>query len=243
MKAMILAAGLGTRLRPLTDTKPKALLRVGSYTLLEFAVKKLKKHGFNQIIINVHHLSNMIIDYLVEHDNFGCEIAISDESDKLLDTGGAIKKASWFFDDGAPFIVYNADIVSNIDLTDLYKYHLSTGNIATLAVRRRETTRYLLFNDMMQLTEWLNATTGLRKIVQLTSTPPQPFAFSGIHVIEPDIFQLLDDKDVFSIIDSYLRIAKKRSVGGYVDESTCFADAGKLDSLAEAGRIAWEIIL
>lgn len=241
MKAMILAAGLGTRLKPLTNTIPKALLQVGPYTLLEFAILKLRAAGFDEIIINVHHLAASIREYLDKNNNFGCRIKLSDETAKLLDTGGAIKKASWFFDDDKPFMVYNADIVGDIDLDKMYKFHLSTANVATMAVRIRETTRYLLFNDYMQLTEWLNTATGARKIAQLTNKPPQPYAFSGIHVIDPKIFKMLPDQEVFSIIDTYLEIAKKQPVGGYLDESTLFADAGKPQSLAEAGDIASSI--
>lgn len=243
MKALILAAGLGTRLKPFTNSIPKALLQIGKYTLLEFAIRKLKKHGFTQIIINVHHFPDQIIEYLKEHDNFGCSISISDERDKLLDTGGGIKKAAHFFDDGHPFLVYNADIVGSIDLTYLYNFHLKSGNIATLVVRRRETSRYLLFNELMQLTEWQNREKGLRKIVKISEKPPQPFAFSGIHVINPELLALLPDTEVFSIIDAYLEIGKSHAIGGFIDESELFADAGKPSSLATAEQIASKIIL
>lgn len=243
MKAMILAAGLGTRLKPLTDTRPKALLQAGPYTLLEFAIKKLKLHGFDELIINVHHFADTITDYLKEHQNFGCHIEISDESKQLLDTGGGIRKAAHFFNDGKPFLVYNADIVCNTDLTRLYGFHLESLNLATLVVRRRETTRYLLFDEWMQLTEWQNTAKGLRKIVRLTESPPRPFAFSGIHVINPDIFPLLPDQDVFSIVDAYLEIGKTHRIGGYVDENPLFADAGKPESLAQAAEIASKITL
>lgn len=238
---MILAAGLGTRLKPLTNTLPKALLQVGPYTLLEFAILKLKASGFDEIIINVHHLASLIKEYLVKNNYFGCRIEISEETEKLLDTGGAIKKASWFFNDNKPFLVYNADIVGDIDLVKMYEFHLSTANLATVAIRRRETTRYLLFNEYMQLTEWFNTATGARKVAQLSNKPPQPYAFSGIHVIEPKIFKMLPDLEVFSIIDTYLEIAKNYPIGGYLDESTLFADAGKPQSLAEAGTIASSI--
>lgn len=239
---MILAAGLGTRLRPLTDNTPKALLKAGRYTLLEFAIRKLMKHGFNDIIINLHHLPDSIANYLAEND-FGCNIQFSYELDELLDTGGGIKHASAFFDNGKPFLVYNCDIISDIDLTRLYNFHVESGNLATLVVRRRETSRYLLFDEFMQLTEWQNREKGLRKIVRLTSKPPQPFAFSGIHVINPEIFSLLPNQRVFSIIDAYLEIGKNHRIGAYIDESPLFADAGKPDSLIEAGRISDMIIL
>ncbi len=240
---MILAAGLGTRLKPLTDHTPKVLLRAGQYTLLEFAIKKLQKYGFNDLIINIHHCGRMVIDYLQEHNNFGSNVTISDETDRLLDTGGAIRKVEHFFNDDKPFIVYNADIISNIDLSSLYEYHLQTGGLATLVVRRRETSRYLMFDELMQLTEWQNKAKGLSKIVRITEKPPIAFAFSGIHVISPEIFNMLPHAEVFSIIDAYLEIAKVHRIVGFVDESSLFADAGKPDSLAEAGRIASEILL
>ncbi len=243
MKAMILAAGLGTRLKPLTDSIPKALIQIGQYTLLEFSIRKLKKHGFTQIIINVHHFPDQIIEYLKKHDNFGCSVSISDERDKLLDTGGGIRKAAHFFDDGYPFLVYNVDIVGTIDLTDLYNFHLQSGNIATLVVRRRKTSRYLLFNDLMQLTEWQNREKGLCKVVKITEKPPKPFAFSGIHIISPELLKLLPDTEVFSIIDAYLEIGKSHTIGGFVDESELFADAGKPSSLVIAGQVATNIIL
>lgn len=237
MKALILAAGLGTRLKPLTDVTPKALLNIGGFTLLEFAIKKVAFHGFTDIIINVHHLSRQIIEYLDANKNFGYNITISDESKKLLDTGGAIKKAQQFLRGEKPFLVYNADIVSNIDLTSLLKYHQKYGGIATLAVRRRETSRYLLFDELMQLTEWQNKEKGLRKIIRLTQKPPQPFAFSGIHIVEQSIFDLLPNQQVFSIIDAYLEIGKEHIVRGFLDESSVFIDAGKPEKLKEAALI------
>ncbi len=238
MKALILAAGLGTRLRPLTDSLPKALLRAGEFTLLEFAIKKLLHHGFDDIVVNVHHLPHLIESYLKENQNFGCSITISDESDKLLDTGGAIKKAAKLLNTDKPFLVYNADIISNLNLTSLFKSHLEYGGLATLVVRRRETTRYLLFDEYMQLTEWQNKEKGLRKIIRLTQKPPRPFAFSGIHVIEPQIFKFLPKQEVFSIIDAYIEIGSKHIIRGFVDESSVFIDAGKPESLKKAALIA-----
>ncbi|HLN53740.1 MAG TPA: nucleotidyltransferase family protein [Lentimicrobium sp.] len=237
MKALILAAGLGTRLKPLTNSTPKALLKAGQFTLLEFAIKKVAFHGFTDITVNVHHFAEQILEYLSENRNFGFKINISDESDKLLDTGGALKKARPFLEGTEPFLVYNADIISSINLTLLFEYHLRYSWIATLAVRRRETTRYLLFDELMQLTEWQNKEKGLRKIIKLTEKPPQPFAFSGIHIIDPAIFSLLPDQQVFSIIDAYLEIAKKQPIRGFVDESPVFIDAGKPQNLKEAAHI------
>jgi NDP-sugar pyrophosphorylase family protein len=242
MKAMILAAGLGTRLKPLTDQMPKALLQTGPYTLLQFAILKLKNAGFSDLIINVHHHADAIIEYLNENKNFDCNISISDERDQLLDTGGGIKKASWFFNDGQPFLVYNVDIVTDLNLQQLYQHHIECLNLATLVVRRRKTSRYLLFDEFMQLKAWENIATGEKRIVQMTREPLNPLAFSGIHVISPKLFDLMEKQDRFSIIDTYLRIAAKHPVGGYFDESPLWADAGKPDSLAEAGEIAGKII-
>jgi len=243
MKAMILAAGLGTRLKPLTDHTPKALLQAGPYTLLEFAVLKLVGAGFSDLIVNVHHHADKVIKYLADHKNFGCNISISDERDQLLDTGGGIRKASWFFSDGSPFLVYNVDIVTDLDLAALYRFHTGSMNLATLVVRRRKTSRYLLFDEFMKLKAWENVSTGEKRIVQMTSEPLNPYAFSGIHVISPEIFGLMEAQDRFSIIDTYLRVAATHPVGGYPDESLLWADAGKPDSLAEAGKIAAEIRL
>jgi NDP-sugar pyrophosphorylase family protein len=241
MKAMILAAGLGTRLKPLTDQMPKALLQTGPYTLLQFAILKLKNAGFSDLIINVHHHADAIIEYLNKNKNFDCNISISDERDQLLDTGGGIKKASWFFNDGQPFLVYNVDIVTDLNLQQLYQHHIECLNLATLVVRRRKTSRYLLFDEFMQLKAWENIATGEKRIVQMTREPLNPLAFSGIHVISPKLFDLMEKQDRFSIIDTYLRIAAKHPVGGYFDESPLWADAGKPDSLAEAGEIAGKI--
>jgi NDP-sugar pyrophosphorylase family protein len=238
MKAMILAAGLGSRLKPLTDHCPKALLQAGPYTLLEFAIRKLKAAGFDELIINVHHHAPMIISYLERNLNFGCEISISDESDQLLDTGGGIQKASWFFSDGQPFLVYNADIIGDLDLSALYACHLKQQSLATLVVRKRVTNRYLLFGTNSQLCGWENLQTGERRIARASSDPLMQLAFSGIHVINPKIFPLIQTKGRFSIIDTYLALAGSNLITGYLDESQLWADAGKPESLNQAGEIA-----
>lgn len=241
---MILAAGLGTRLKPLTDSIPKALLQAGPYTLLEFAILKLREAGFNDIIINVHHLADQVMQYLDDNANFHSNITISDEREKLLDTGGGILKASSFFDDGNPFMVYNADIISNIDLKDVYRFHKQSRNLATLVVRSRKSSRYLLFNDNLQLTEWSYPGKGLSKIVRMAEKPATPYAFSGIHVLEPQIFEHLKHlglPDAFSITDAYLELGRSYAIGAYPDKSTLYIDAGKPDSLPEAAIIASKI--
>lgn len=240
MKAMILAAGLGTRLKPLTDSCPKVLLQAGPYTLLEFAIRKLKSAGFDELIINVHHFAPMVVDYLQKNGNFGCQITISNESEALLDTGGALAKAAWFFNDNQPFLVYNADIVGNMDLREFYRAHLAGKSLATLSVRSRKTSRYLLFNADMRLCGWENiATAEKRMAIPIAET--QPFAFSGIHAISPQLLPLLDTGR-FSIIDTYLKLAAEHHIVGWEDRSTLWADAGKPESLGLAGEIAEEMV-
>ena len=160
MKAMIFAAGMGTRLKPLTDTMPKALVPINGKPMLEHIILKLKNSGFTQIVINIHHLGQQIIDFLAENNNFGIDIIISDERDYLMDTGGGIKKAKSFFTGKEPFLIHNVDIISNVDLKKLYEKHLETNPLATLLVSKRETSRYLLFNKENKLCGWRNLETG-----------------------------------------------------------------------------------
>lgn len=160
MKAMVFAAGMGTRLRPLTDSMPKALVPVAGKPLLQHTIEKLKASGFNEIIINVHHFADRVIDFVRANDDFGIRIEFSDESEKLLDTGGGIKLASWFFDDGQPFLIHNVDILSNIDLTKLVKHYRDSNSVATLVCSERETSRYLLFDGSNRLQAWVNEKTG-----------------------------------------------------------------------------------
>ena len=170
MKALIFAAGLGTRLKPLTDTMPKALVPIDGKPLLEHVILKLKAAGFNQIIVNVHHFPDQIIDFLKSKNNFDLRIEVSDERDKLLDTGGGVKKAKWFFDDGKPFLVHNVDILSNIDLQSLYQQHLETSPLATLVVSEHDTFRYFLFDKEARLKGWINEKTGEVRPENLTNT-------------------------------------------------------------------------
>jgi len=239
MKAMIFAAGLGTRLRPITDTKPKALVAVGGMTLLEIAIKRLKSIGCQDIIINIHHFGQQIVDYIQQNDHFEIKIQFSDESEKLLDTGGGLKKAAWFFDD-APFFVYNADILSDIDLKAMYDNHLKNNPLATLAVKTRKSSRQLLFDDQESLCGWENVVSGEKKIARAVS-PLHPLAFSGIHVIHPAIFEFFPDDAVFSIIDLYLEIAKNKEIRGFRHEQSFLHDVGKLDSLEKAAEYVQQL--
>jgi len=237
MKALIFAAGLGTRLKPLTDTMPKALVPINGKPLLELVLQKLIASGFDEIIINVHHFADQIIDFVKQNNSFGVRIEISDERDALLETGGGIKKTSWFFDDGEPFLVHNVDILSNIDLKELYDYHLSHNGIATVVVSNRDTARYLLFDSNLRLNGWTNIKTGeVRSPLEMLDVSScQRLAFSGIHVISPKVFDLMSSwNGKFSVIDFYLDIAAKETIKGFVPENLKMIDVGKIDSLHDA---------
>lgn len=237
MRAMILAAGLGTRLKPLTDSTPKALVKIKGHTLIELQIKKLKAEGFDQIIINVHHFGDKIKEFLRVNNFFDCSIEISDESEKLLDTGGGLKKAVYFFSDGKPFLVYNVDILSNINLKKLFNYHLSSSSIATLAVQNRTSSRKFLFNKDNALCGWKNENTGEQIIARETHTQPLPFSFSGIQIVDPKIFRYSPDKDVFSLVELYLAAAKTEKIIGYEQNKDEWIDLGKIENLNEAEKI------
>jgi NDP-sugar pyrophosphorylase family protein len=238
MKAMIFAAGLGTRLKPLTDTLPKALVPIAGKPLLEHVILKLKAAGFNEIIVNVHHFPDQIIDFLQSKDNFGIRIEVSDERDELLDTGGGIRKASWFFDDGKPFLVHNVDILSNLDLKALYLQHLQIDSLATLAVSRRDTFRYLLFGESLRLNGWINERTGETKPAGFTHGESHvKLAFAGIQVLSPAVFDLMKPlQPKFSIMDFYLSNAPTKIISGFIPNDFNMLDVGKLNVLDEAER-------
>ena len=229
MRAMILAAGLGTRLQPLTDNLPKALVKIRDKTLLQIAINNLVRNGFDKIIINVHHFAEQVINFIGQN-NFGADISFSDERDKLLDTGGGLKKASYFFNDGKPFLLYNVDVISNLDLKTLYQANIKSNSIATLAVRKRESSRYLLFNSENILCGWKNTKTG-ELISSCNIDLLDEFAFSGIHIIDPKIFSLMPDDDVFSMIDLYLNIMRENKIIAHIDNDSFWLDVGKTESL------------
>ena len=232
---MIFAAGLGTRLKPLTEKIPKALVRVGDKTLLERVINKLKGAGTDKIVVNVHHFSNQIIDYLRRNDNFGVEILISDESDKLLDTGGGIKKASSLLSKTSPVLIHNVDILSNVNLKSFYESNLN--NDATLLVSKRKTKRYLLFDSDMRLVGWTNIETGEVKspYTDLQPSKYKKYAFSGIHLFSPKLFGYMNDfPDKFGIIDFYLDICAKANIKGYLKEDLKLMDVGKMEALSQA---------
>jgi NDP-sugar pyrophosphorylase family protein len=238
MKAMIFAAGLGTRLKPLTDNLPKALIPIAGKPLLEHIILKLKAAGYDEIIVNIHHFADKIIDFLKVNNNFGIRIEVSDERDLLLDTGGGIKKAAWFFDDGKPFLVHNVDILSNVDLSALHHQHLRTNSLATLVVSKRTTFRYLLFDDDLRLKGWVNEKTGETKPAQLNKLECyNKLAFSGIQILSPKIFDLMNEYEPkFPIMDFYLSNADNQTICGFIPENFSMIDVGKLDVLENAER-------
>ena len=238
-QAMIFAAGLGTRLKPLTDTMPKALVRIGGEPLIKHVVLRLKEAGFQRIVVNVHHFAQQIIDYLEENEHFGLDIRISDETEQLLETGGGIKKARDLFDPHSPVLIHNVDILSNVDLTAFYDHACSSGAEATLLVSERQTKRYLLFDDEYRLVGWTNKETGEVKSphnwVKDELQSLQMLAFSGIHVFSPALFPMMDQwPDRFPIIDVYLNACATHPLSGYVADNLRMIDVGKLDSLQQA---------
>jgi NDP-sugar pyrophosphorylase family protein len=231
MKAMIFAAGLGTRLNDETSNKPKALVDVAGKTLLQRAIEKLIKEGVSEIVVNVHHFSELVISFLNANE-FGIPIHISDETEKLLDTGGGLKKAARFFTGTEPILIYNVDIISNLNLQLLLKDHLKSGALVTLAVRKRETQRYFKFDDTKQLVGWINKKTGESKISRTKEfESATEMAYSGIHIIQPEIFTLMPASDRFSITDFYLELAKSKTIKGYFDDSDLWMDVGKPEQL------------
>lgn len=230
MKAMILAAGLGTRLRPYTDNIPKALIKIGDIPLLEFAIKKLSRYGFNDIIVNIHHYPEMIINFLEKNKNFGINISISDERDMLLDTGGALKKAASFFSEDEPFLLYNCDIVTDLNLLSLYNYHIQHNPLCTLAVSERDTSRYFIFDNNNALCGWWNKTTGEKKSVRWSDSEFKAMAFSGIQIISPKALKFFPDKKVFSVVEFYLLLAQNHKIEGFDHTGTKWNDVGKSDT-------------
>jgi len=237
MKAMIFAAGLGSRLKPMTDDMPKALVPLCGRPMLEHVILRLKDAGFDRIVINIHHYGQQIIDFLEDNQNFGIQIQISDERDYLMDTGGGVKKAMNLLKGKEPFLIHNVDIVSDIDLAAFYRQHLDSSAIATLLVSERSTSRYLLFNDENRLCGWRNRDTGEVKSHYPNFDPSryQSLAFSGVHVISPEIFEWMEEwTGKFSIIDFYLSICAHTDIRAHHAEKLALFDVGKSGSIKEA---------
>ena len=272
MRAMIFAAGLGTRLKPLTDTLPKALVPLAGKTLLQWQIERLKAAGITDIVVNVHHFPDMIINYLRDNDNFGCRIAVSDERDMLLETGGGLRKAKELLTSSpnsliasSPILICNVDILSNIDLPTLLQAY-NPEEMGVVVVSPRDTQRYLLFDETNRLCGWTNIATGEVRPASLVSSlnilPPtgeadlqakptyqlqrsdlSPLAFSGMQVLNPRIFDVMDKVvaekgDKFSLIDLYLSIAEKEILRAFIPENYRMMDVGKIAQLSEAESFA-----
>jgi len=246
MKAMVLAAGLGTRLRPLTNDRPKALVEVAGRTLLEITLSHLRESGIQDVIVNVHHYADMMVDYLKSANSFGMHIEISRE-EILLDTGGGLKKAAWFLSGNSggadtPFVLHNVDVISTIDLPRMVQFHMENKALATLAVQERATSRYLLFDEQLQLC-------GRRTVSEQTEMVRSPqrtseFAFTGIHIISSRIFPLLTEVGVFSIVPAYLRLAGQREkIMAFPANEYYWRDLGKPENIKQAEKDIQEKIV
>jgi mannose-1-phosphate guanylyltransferase len=240
MKAMVLAAGLGTRLRPITENRPKALVEIAGRTLLEITLSRLYAFGIREVIINVHHYADMILEYLKTNDYFGMRIEISRE-EVLLDTGGGLKKAAYFFLEHSsgfeePFILHNVDVISTIDLRRMVQFHTENQALATLALQDRETARYLLFDEQLQLCGRQSGRDQKAELVR-SSQQAQALAFSGIHVISPRLFAMMNEEGVFSIITSYLRLAAQgEKILAFRADEYYWRDLGTPENVAQAAR-------
>jgi len=250
MKAMVLAAGLGTRLRPLTDHRPKALVEINGRTLLEIALSRLRAAGVREVIVNAHHFADMIVDYLKQNQNFGMRIEVSREG-LLLDTGGGLKKAAWFFqktspgkddrENGEPFILHNVDVVSNVDLGRMAEFHAAQRALATLMVQKRRTSRYLLFDEPGRLCGRRFDTDAGDKLVRPAQNP-QALAFNGIHIISPRLLRLMTEEGIFSIITTYLRLAAQgETIAAYRADESYWRDLGTVENLRQAAQELSEV--
>jgi NDP-sugar pyrophosphorylase family protein len=240
MKAMILAAGLGTRLRPLTNDRPKALVEVGGRTLLEITLTRLRDFGIREVIINVHHFAQMVVEYLKANQNFRMRIEVSHE-ETLLDTGGGLKKAGWFFLENSgggdePFLLHNVDVISTIDFIRMVRFHEERQALATLAVQHRETSRYLLFDSDLRL---CGRRAGVDKAPEMVRdcSETDALAFSGVHMISPRFLGTIQEEGAFSIITSYLRLAADgEAIVAFPADEYEWMDLGRPENVARAEK-------
>lgn len=241
MKAMILAAGVGSRLRPLTDSCPKALIDINGVPMLEIVLQRLIKAGCRDVIVNVFHLADMVVDFLQRRNNFGIRIEISREM-ALLNTGGGLKNVAHFFDDDQPFFLHNVDVLSNVDLNKMVRYHLENDALATLAVQARQTSRYFLFDESQTLCGWESIKDNKKKIAKSTAGSLTRLAFNGIHVISPRIFSKMSERGAFSIVQTYLRLAGEgEKILAFPVDDYYWRDIGRLEKLEEIRREAQRI--
>lgn len=236
MRGMLLAAGLGTRLKPFTDHHPKALVRVNGKTLLQRNIEYLASFGITEVIVNVHHFGDQIMKEIQENKGFGSDVQISDEKGEVLETGGGLKKASWFLDSSDPFVLMNVDILTDVDIRKMIGFHNSADNLATLAVMTRKSSRYFLFDERGFLSGWRNSKSGDQKISRIAEKYIEK-AFSGIHVISPKIFPLITMEGKFSMVDVYLELAKAHCIGAFDHSDSKFIDVGRMERIEMAEAI------
>lgn len=241
MKAMILAAGRGTRLGPLSRQRPKALVEIQGGPLLAGVISRLAQQGFREIIVNTHHLADQVADFLNDyrrrHRLAGLTLAVSRE-EQLLDTGGGVQRAGWFFDDGEPFLVYNVDVLSDLRLGQLLQAHLDSGALATLAVRRRKSSRHLLFDSLGSLCGWRSLATGQERMARSPDGPLTPLSFMGIQVLSPALLERLTLSPPFSLVDAYLEVASQGlPVRAFRADEARWADLGSPERLKQAEEL------
>ncbi|MCK9269870.1 MAG: nucleotidyltransferase family protein [Bacteroidales bacterium] len=241
MKAMIFAAGLGTRLGSYTQHTPKALVEVAGKPMLAHVVERLKQAGVTSIIINLHHFADKIKAWVAAENNFGIEIKFSDETAQLLDTGGGLLKARWFFDDGQPFVVHNVDVLSNINILAMLQQHNVSHALATLFVQKRRSTRYLLFDEAMLLRGRHDTRNNQTTFSTARQNNLHQLAFNGIHILNPAIFDHFAQSGAFSIIETYLSLARNHTIKGFRDDEAIYLDIGKPDALQEAQQLIRKI--
>lgn len=236
---MILAAGLGTRLKPWTDHHPKALAVVNGKSLLQRNIEYLQQYGITEVLVNVHHFANQIIATIEKNNGWGSKITISDETDEVLETGGGLKKAAWYFEGTAPFILMNVDILTNLDMRAMIDAHESNQPLATLAVSERTTSRYFLFDTKQYLKGWRNVQTGEEKPAGISTSIPElkQMAFSGIHIIDPILLSLIKRTGKFSMVDVYLDLCERHPILGYDHTGAVLVDVGKPESIIKAEQI------
>ena len=233
---MLFAAGLGSRLKPWTDTHPKALAVVNGKTLLQRNIEYLQTAGIKEVIVNVHHFADQIIQAIEENNGWGSVVTISNETDAVLETGGGLKKAAWYFENTPHFVVMNVDILTDLDLNTMIRQHIGSGALATLAVSSRTTSRYFLFDAENDLCGWRNVNTGEERISRKT-TLAVPKAFSGLHVISSRLLSLIGRQGKFSMVDVYLELAKTERITAFDHSGAKFIDVGKPESLVRAGEL------
>jgi NDP-sugar pyrophosphorylase family protein len=235
-RAMIFAAGLGTRFSPWTDRHPKALAMINGKSLLQRNIEYLQQYGIRDLVVNIHHFPGQIREALSVNRGWGSHITISDETEQVLETGGGLKKARPYLE-GAPFLIMNVDILTDLDLSEMIRDHFQHRPLATLAVTGRKTSRYFLFDEQQQLCGWRNVKTGEERMARSVVAPPIEKAFSGIHIIDPAIFPLILAEGKFSIVDLYLQLAASRVIRGYDHSQSRLIDVGKPEAVVEAERL------